>query len=151
MKYIQNNGRYAIAFPIVKNGKEIKIELDRKRIFMDTGNIATSGITAVEDADLEELKKIKRFNNMLEAGELALTEKSAIETAETKVANLKKENAELREQLREQLKANPKAKELKEKDDEIKSLKAQIEDLTKDKVKLEEAPTEAPKDETEGF
>ena len=151
MKYIQNPGRYAIAFPIVKNGKEIKIELDRKRIFMDTGNIATSGITAVEDADLEELKKIKRFNNMLEAGELALTEKSAIETAETKVADLKKENAELREQLREQLKANPKAKELKEKDDEIKSLKAQIEDLTKDKVKLEEAPTEAPKDETEGF
>lgn len=147
MKYIQNNGRYAIAFPIVKNGKEIKIELDRKRIFMDTGNIATSGITAVEDADLEELKKIKRFNNMLEAGELALTEKSAIETAETKVADLKKENAELREQL----KSNPKAKELKEKDDEIKSLKAQIEDLTKDKVKLEEAPTEAPKDETEGF
>lgn len=147
MKYIQNNGRYAIAFTIVKNGKEIKIELDRKRIFMDTGNIATSGITAVEDADLEELKKIKRFNNMLEAGELALTEKSAIETAETKVADLEKENAELREQL----KANPKAKELKEKDDEIKSLKAQIEDLTKDKVKLEEAPTEAPKDETEGF
>ena len=149
MKYIQNNGRYAIAFPIVKNGKEIKIELDRKRIFMDTGNIATSGITAVEDADLEELKKIKRFNNMLEAGELALTEKSAIETAETKVADLEKENAELREQLKANPKANP--KELKEKDDEIKSLKAQIEDLTKDKVKLEEAPTEAPKDETEGF
>ena len=149
MKYIQNNGRYAIAFPIVKNGKEIKIELDRKRIFMDTGNIATSGITAVEDADLEELKKIKRFNNMLEAGELALTEKSAIETAETKVADLEKENAELREQLKANPKANP--KELKEKDDEIKSLKAQIEDLTKNKVKLEEAPTEAPKDETEGF
>lgn len=149
MKYIQNNGRYAIAFPIIKNGKEIKIELDRKRIFMDTGNIATSGITAVEDADFEELKKIKRFNNMLEAGELALTEKSAIETAETKVADLEKENAELREQL----KANPKAKakELKEKDDEIADLKAKLEALTKGEAKQEEAPTEVPKDETEGF
>ena len=147
MKYIQNNGRYAIAFPIVKNGKEIKIELDRKRIFMDTGNIATSGITAVEDVDLEELKKIKRFNNMLEAGELALTEKSVIETAETKVADLEKENAELREQL----KANPKAKELKEKDDEIANLKAKLEALTKGEAKQEEAPIEVSKDETEGF
>lgn len=151
MKYIQNNGRYAIAFPIVKNGKEIKIELDRKRIFMDTGNIATSGITVVEDADLEELKKIKRFNNMLEAGELALTEKSVIETAETKVADLEKENAELRAKLE----ANPKAKELKEKDDEIVDLKAKLEALTKgeakQEAKQEEAPTEVPKDETEGF
>lgn len=57
MKYIKNNGRYAVAFTIVKNNRDIKIAFDRRRIYMDTGNIATSGITEIEDSDLVELKK----------------------------------------------------------------------------------------------
>lgn len=143
MKYIQNNGRYAISFAITKNGKEVKVGLDRKRVYMDTGNIATTGITAVEDDDYEELCKIKRFNNLIKSGELALTEKSVVETAETKVADLEKENAELRAKLE----ANPNAKELEEKDAEIADLKAKLEALSKDNKGTDEAP----KTDTEGF
>lgn len=152
MKYIQNNGRYAIAFTIVKNGRDVKVELDRKRIFRDTGNIATTGITEVDDDVYEELSKIKRFANMIKSKELELTEASKIETAETKMTALEKENAELKAQLE----ANPKAKELKEKDKEIADLKAQLEALSK-KEDAPEAPKadapEAPKadDESEGF
>lgn len=155
MKYIQNIGRYAISFAINKNGRDVKIELDKRRIYKDTGNIATNGITPVEDEDFEELKKIKRFNNMMKAGELLLTEKSEIETAEVKVADLERENAELRALVE----ANSKAKELKEKDETIANLKAQLEALSKDEAKQSEAPTEAPKEDsteapktdTEGF
>ena len=144
MKYIQNNGRYAISFVITKNDREVKIELDRKRVYMDTGNIATTGINAVEDDDYEKLCKIKRFNNMIKSGELVLTEKTVVETVETKVADLEKENAELKAQLE----ANPKVKELKEKDKEIADLKAQLESLTKDKKVKEETPKN---EEIEGF
>ena len=42
MKFIRNTGRYAIAFTIVKNDRIVKIELDRRRLFIDTGNIATT-------------------------------------------------------------------------------------------------------------
>ena len=144
MKYIQNNGRYAISFVITKNDREVKIELDKKRVYMDTGNIATTGINAVEDDDYEKLCKIKRFNNMIKSGELVLTEKTVVETVETKVADLEKENAELKAQLE----TNPKVKELKEKDKEIADLKAQLESLTKDKKVKEETPKN---EEIEGF
>lgn len=152
MKYIQNNGRYAMAFTITKNGRDFKIELDRKRIYRDTGNIATIGITAVEDDDYEELCKIKRFNNMIKSGELMLTEKSKFETAETKVADLEKENAELKAKL-EAKEEVPSKKELKEKDKEIADLKAKLEALSKDNKGTDETPEtdEAPKTDTEGF
>ena len=32
MKYIQNNGRYALAFEIVKGNRNVKINFDRKRV-----------------------------------------------------------------------------------------------------------------------
>ena len=141
MKYVLNNGRYAIAFAIQKDGKEVKIAFDRRRVFLDTGNVATTGITQVEDADFEELKKIKRFANMLKAKELVLTEKSQVETAETKVNVLEQEVAELKAKLAEKPETkNDKA--LKEKDKEIADLKSKLEALTK---------TEDKKDETEGF
>ncbi len=150
MKYIQNNGRYAIAYTIVKDGKEVKIALDRKRIYMDTGNVATTGITAVEDEDYEELMKLKRFAKQIEAGELMLTEKSAVETAETKVADLEKENAELKAKLEAKEEA-PSKKELKEKDKEIADLKAQLEALKTKEPEKSEGTAEAPKNDTEGF
>lgn len=146
MKYIQNNGRYAISYTIVKNGREAKIALDKKRIYRDTGNIATAGITAVEDEDFEELMKLPRFAKQFEDGELMLTEKSAVETAETKVADLEKENAELKAKLEAKDEA-PSKKELKEKDKEIADLKAKLEALSKDNKGTDEAP----KTETEGF
>lgn len=143
MKYVLNNGRYAIAFAIQKNGKEVKIAFDRRRVFLDTGNVATTGITQVEDEDFEELKKIKRFANMLEAKELVLTEKSQVETAETKVASLEKEVTELKAQLEKKTDKQDK-KALEAKDKEIADLKAKLEALSN---KEDTAETKEP----EGF
>lgn len=158
MKYVANNGRYGVAFEVTFNNRPMKIEFDRKRVFLDTGNIATSGITTVEDELYNVLLTNKRFKKMVDEGELKLVDEKALKGTSEELDVLKAENEALKAQLEKAgkegntVKADKETKkELKAKDDEIKSLKAQIEDLTKDKVKLEEAPTEAPKDETEGF
>lgn len=140
MKYIKNNGRYAIAFPIVKNGREVKIELDRRRVYLDTGNIATSGITAVADEDVEELKKIKRFNQMFESKELEFTDVTKIENTEKKVKDLEKENAELKKKLEAKPADTKKVKDLEK---ENADLKKKLEALCADKADTEK--------ETEGF
>lgn len=155
MKYISNTGRYDIAFAITKNNREFKIELIRRRLYLDTGNIATSGITEVDEKDLAELKKQKRFNQMVESGELKILDESDVRTPEeTKVAKLEEENKQLKEQLKKAEK-EPSAKDKKEaekalkaKDDEINSLKAQLEALTA-KKDADSAGTN--KDDSEGF
>ena len=158
MKYVSNTGRYGVAFEVTFNGRPMTVEFDRKRVFLDTGNIATSGITKVEDELYDVLLTNKRFKKMIDEGELKLVEEKDLKGTSEELNVLKAENEALKAQLEKAgkegntTKADKETKkELKAKDDEIKSLKAQIEDLTKDKVKLEEAPTEAPKDETEGF
>lgn len=158
MKYVSNTGRYGVAFEVTFNGRPMTVEFDRKRVFLDTGNIATSGITKVEDELYDVLLTNKRFKKMIDEGELKLVEEKDLKGTSEELDVLKAENEALKAQLEKAgkegntTKADKETKkELKAKDDEIKSLKAQIEDLTKDKVKLEEAPTEAPKDETEGF
>ena len=147
MKYIQNTGRYAIAFFIVKNGREVKLELDKRRIYMDTGNIATTGITPVDKEDLEELQKIKRFNNMVKSGELTILDEKDVRTPEeTMVAKLEAEKKELEEKLKQAENADVKKVEEEKKAlaDENASLKAQLEALTKQ----DNAPAVDP---TEGF
>ena len=149
MKYIQNIGRYAIAFVITKNNREFKLELDKRRIFQDTGNVATTGITPVDEADLKELQKIKRFNNMVEAGSLAILDEEAVKSPEeTKVAKLEAEKKELEERLKKAEKADVKKIEEENKTlaDENASLKAQLESLTKGK-KADDKKA----DDTEGF
>lgn len=144
MKYVQNNGRYALSFDIVKGGRTVKVVFDRKRFYLDTGNIATTGITAVEDEDFEKLNELKQFKALFEKGDFVLTEETKIETAETKVKALEAENKKLEAELK---KAKGSAgtkeaqKQIAEKDKEISDLKAKLEALTKG----------AEKDETEGF
>ena len=151
MKYIQNNGRYALAFEIVKDNINVKINFDRKRVYLDTGNIATTGITAVDDEDYVKLCKLKRFNKLLETKEFELTDITKIETAETKVKELEEANKKLEEELEKAKKKSTTAdvkKQLDAKDKEISNLKAQLESLTKaDNGKAKEDK----KDETEGF
>lgn len=144
MKYVQNNGRYAVAFELTKNGRPFKLVLDRKRIYMDTGNIATTGITEVEDDVYKLLCNHKRFKQMLETKEMELTEASKIETAETKVKALEEENKKLKAQIASSGKNedNNKTKALEE---ENNKLKAQLEALGKKKT------AKAEKDEAEGF
>ena len=135
MVYIKNSGRYAVAFTVVKNGFEKKIELDKQRFYQDTGNIATAGITTLSDEDYSLLKGNKRFNALLEKGDLTVTDKPEISTPELKVASLEKENAELKAKLEKNSSVKEDKKELKAKDDEIKSLKAQLEALSNKKGK----------------
>lgn len=134
MKYIKNTGRYAIAFEITKNNRSVKIELDKRRVYMDTGNIATTGITPVEEADIAELKKQKRFNQEIEKGALEILDESEVKTPdENKIATLEEENKKLQEQLKKAEKTDVKKVEAEKKAlaDENASLKKQLEALTK--------------------
>lgn len=156
MKYIKNTGRYAIAFPITKNNREVKIELDRRRLYTDTGNIATTGITPVEEEDLKELKKIKRFNDMVEKGELSILEESEVRTPDgNKIKALEEKNKELEKKLKEAEKADVKKVEEEKKAlaDENASLRAQLEKLAKSNKNKDKADEKADetKVDTEGF
>ena len=136
MKYVANNGRYGVAFEVTFNNRPMEIEFDRKRVFLDTGNIATSGITTVEDELYNVLLTNKRFKKMIDEGELKLVDEKALKGTSEELDVLKAENEALKSQLKEVEKKNNKSKEdkeLKAKDAEIKSLKAQLEALTKDK------------------
>lgn len=163
MKYILNAGRYTRGFTIEKpNGKlkrEVKIVLDRRRLYTDTGNVAVTGITAIEDEDFELLQKNEAFVQMFkdERNGLTLVDESMV-TGETdkRASELEEENKKLRKELAEAKKQSDKNKDaeaVKKLEDENASLKAQLEALTKDK-----APAEDPKetsdekaDEDEGF
>lgn len=143
---IKNTGRYALAFTIHKNGKDVVIEFDRRRLYLDTGNVATSGITEVSDEDFELLKKNKQFVKALETE--TFSEVTAEELASTTADSeaLAAKDAEIAALKAELGKKAPTKKELKEKDEalaakdeEINTLKAQLEALSKGK------------DETDGF
>ena len=149
MKYVFNKGRYAQAFEIVVNGRERKVEFDRRRLFRDTGNVATTGITPVEDDIYDILLENKRFKALIDSGEFELTEESQLEASDKVNEALKAENEKLKKELKEAKKDSSDKeikKQMKEKDDEISSLKAQLEALT---AKKEEADTKDA--DTEGF
>lgn len=148
---IKNTGRYALAFTIHKNGKDVVIEFDRRRLYLDTGNVATSGITEVSDEDFELLKKNKQFVKALETE--TFSEVTAEELASTTADSeaLAAKDAEIAALKAELGKKAPTKKELKEKDEalaakdeEINTLKAQLEALSKDK-------DESDVSETDGF
>ena len=148
---IKNTGRYALAFTIHKNGKDVVVEFDRRRLYLDTGNVATSGITEVSDEDFELLKKNKQFVKAMETE--TFSEVTAEELASTAADSeaLAAKDAEIAALKAELGKKAPTKKELKEKDEalaakdeEINTLKAQLEALSKDK-------DEAAASETDGF
>lgn len=145
MKYIRNTGRYAVAFIITKNNREFKLELDKQRHFMDTGNIATTGITPVEEKDIEELKKQKYFNQLLEKGSLEILEEDQVRSPEeNKAKALEEENKKLKEQLKKANKEDNKEviEANKALTDENTKLKAQLEALKKESKKETKAETE---------
>ena len=157
MKYVSNTGRYGVAFEVTFNGRPMKVEFDRKRVYLDTGNIATSGITTVEDELYDVLLTNKRFKKMIDEGELKLVDEKALKGTSEELDVLKAENEALKAQLEKAGKKDNTAKEdketkkeLKAKDDEIKSLKAQLEALTKDK-KAEADKDEKAEADTDGF
>ena len=151
MKYILNTGRYAVAFIIMRGKKEFKLELDKRRLFLDTGNLATTGLTPVTDEDIEELKKQDFFNELIEKGSLKICNEDEVKSPdESKIKTLEDENRELKAKLEKAEK--PDVKKLKEEKkavedenktlaDENASLKAQLEALTKNKEEKADADT----------
>lgn len=149
MKYIKNNSRYGIAFEVTVKGLPRKVEFDRRRVYIDTGNVATTGITEVEEEVYEALQKNSRFVKCIENKELELTEASELASTEKKNEALEAENKKLKAQLKKaQAGTDTKEteKKLKAQEEEISSLKAQLEALTK----VSDTTAEADK-EAEGF
>lgn len=158
MKYILNEGRYARGFTIEKaNGnlkREVKIELDRRRRYTDTGNIATTGITAVSDEDFELLQKNEAFAQMFKdpSNGLSLVDESMVTGEPDKQASeLAEENKRLKAQLEEAKKTaeeNADTKAVQKIKEENAELKAQLESLT---TKKNKAKDKTPVAEDEGF
>lgn len=163
MKYILNTGRYAVSFDIVKDGLKKTIILERRRLYSDTGNVATTGVTAIEDDDYKLLTALPIFKKRFEDKAFGLSEineEQAMGKPDPQASKLVEENKKLKEELKkakdEAKKAGGDTEAVKKLADENASLKAQLEALTKDKNK---APTEDPNkedsddkaDEDEGF
>jgi hypothetical protein len=135
MKYFKNTNTYALAFRKGEGTNGELVEFDCLRVYRDTGNIATTGITQVSDEDYEELKKNKMFLRAVKDGELVEVDEKEVKTDADKVKAKDKEIAELKAKLKkaeggkavEEL--DKAKKESEAKDDEIKSLKQQLEAL----------------------
>lgn len=147
MKYVFNKGRYAQSFTITVNSRENKVAFDRRRIYLDTGNIATSGITEVEDNIYDLLLKNKRFKKLIDSKEFELIDEKELKaSAPATDEALIKENKKLVKEAEKAVKAKEEAEaQLSAKDEEINSLKTQLEALTK---KESETDTES---EGQGF
>ena len=161
MKYILNTGRYALSFEIEKGGLKKTIVLDRRRLYNDTGNVATTGITAIEDEDYKILEELPIFKKRFADKSCALSlidEEQAMGKPDPQASKLAEENKKLKAELKkaqdEAKKAGGDTEAVKKLEDENASLKAQLEALTKGN----KAPAEDPKetsdekaDEDEGF
>ncbi len=161
MKYILNTGRYALSFEIEKGGLKKTIVLDRRRLYNDTGNVATTGVTAIEDDDYKLLEELPIFKKRFADKSCALSlidEEQAMGKPDPQASKLAEENKKLKEELKkakdEAKKAGGDTEAVKKLADENASLKAQLEALTKDKKDPAEDPTKASDekaDEDEGF
>ena len=135
MKYIQNTGRYDRAYEIEKGNQKVMITLYRRRLFMDTGNVAVTGITPVEDGDYALLEKNRAFARDFKDPDfgLALIDESvALGNTDKRTTELEEENKELREALAKAKKPEVKKLEADNKvlADENAQLKAKLEALT---------------------
>lgn len=141
MKYIKNTLDYAVSFKLNQGGKEKKFIFDCFRIYIDTGNVATTGITPIADEDYELLlQENVPFKKFVESGVLVNSKKSEANSVAGKIDDLTKENEALKNELKKAKKAlgtgeTEETKKLKEenkaKDNEIADLKAKLEAMSK--------------------
>jgi uncharacterized protein (DUF3084 family) len=158
MKYILNAGRYALSFEIEKGGLKKTIVLDRRRLYNDTGNVATTGVTAIEDDDYEILSELEIFKKRFADKSCALSlidEEQAMGKPDPQASKLAEENKKLKEELKkakdEAKKAGGDTEAVKKLEDENASLKAQLEALTKDRNEAPVKASDDKADEDEGF
>lgn len=142
MKYIQNKGRYAITFKVMKDEREVRVDLDKRRVYLDTGNIATTGITQVDDDTFALLEESKEFKAYIDNGTFEVLSEEVVKGSFSEADKLVAENEELKAKLAEAEKKAKKAgkegeatskKELEEKEKEIADLKAKLEALAGNK------------------
>ena len=157
MKYFKNNKSYALAFRKGDGVNGELFEFDCLRVYTDTGNIATTGITAIEDEDFELLKKNKAFAQMFEkkGSGLSLVDESQVTgEVDKRASELAEENKELKRQLAEakkQAEGNEDVEAVQKIKDENAKLKAQLENLTKGKKDKADKGADENKPEDEGF
>lgn len=132
MKYFKNTKNYALSFRKGEGVNGELFEFDCLRIYRDTGNIATTGITQVSDEDLAELQKNKMFLNALKDKELVEVDEKELRSDSDKLQAKEEEIKELKKQLK-QADSGEAVKELEKAKEENASLKAQLEALKKDK------------------
>lgn len=128
MKYVKNEGRYDLAYTYNKGAQRQKVKFIKRRVYMDTGNIATSGITAIDDKVFEALKENKAFQEALKNNALEIVE--APKTVEDRAAALAEEN----EKLKAELEAAKKAAPVAETSEDVEAIKKENADM---KAKLE--------------
>lgn len=149
MFYIKNNTEIALGFVLTKNGREQRFDFDCLRMYSDTGNIATTGVTPIAEDDFDALYKENRaFKKAFDKGELVKTEALASTSDAVKISTLEKENAVLRAKLAEKTGKESVEKTSKEPVEETSSKKSALEALKKNKIKKE---AETKIDESEGF
>ena len=144
MKYIKNTLDYAVKFKA--DGKEY--EFDCFRTYSDTGNVATTGVTPIDEKDWEKLSKIKVVSDFVKKGLLKETTKDEAQSVASEIDALSKENEVLKAQLEAKTKeaeANGSEELAKAKDEadkltkENESLKAQLEALKKKSTKKDKS------------
>lgn len=145
MKYFKNNKSYALAFRKGEGVNGELFEFDCLRVYTDTGNIATTGITKVSEEDLEELKKNKMFLRALEDKELEEIDEKEVRSDADKVKAKDDEIKALKAQLKK-AEGGKAVEELEQTKKENESLKAQLEAL---KNKKADEPADSEKAEAE--
>lgn len=143
MKYVKNNLGYSVKFSLGAGTGEKSYSFDCLRIYSDTGNIASEGITAIDDGEYAKLcAECAPFKKFVERGNLVLVAKPTSSAAQEKAKELESENKKLKAQLAEankgltertDKKSQEKAKKL---ENENKSLKEQLEALKKESAQL---------------
>lgn len=150
MKYIKNNLDYAVAFTVTKDSREKKFVFDCFRQYSDTGNVVTTGVTDIEEADYNFLyKECMQFKKFIDKGFLSITNESGALGVANKMDALEKENAKLRAELEAKTKeaSTATSEEMDAVKAENESLKAQLEALAGKKGKGKGAETEAPEED----
>lgn len=154
MLYIKNKMKYPVLFKTVKNDREESFVFDCRRVYKDTGNIVTTGVTPISEEDYKRLyENSKVFKDHIDKDYLAITKESGVTESANKMTALEKENEALKKQLAEKEASTASSEELEKTRAENESLKAQLEALKKgaDDEKEEDKKEEDKVDESEGF
>lgn len=154
MLYIKNNRDYACTLKVGSGSAERTFTFDCKRIYQDTGNMATTGVTPIDEADFEMLyKDCKQFRALVDKGDFVKTKESGATEAANKIDALAKENEQLKRQLAEKTKEASLAssEELKTAKEENAKLKAQLEALAKGTKTKDKSEDESEVDDKDSF